>query len=186
MATLINIGNNIKVNPKFISYFEGLEIVLANKHRFTVSADVIELVKAYVENRNTGALHYKGKVSSVSNLPSTGNIDGDMYLVTGEDKYYAWNGTSWDDTPTIVNISALETSLSSEVSRAQAKEAELQEAVSAKTSAEIAADFEAVKDKLNAVADRTETGGYWVFAFTDANGNVTFGQTITGDLINGI
>lgn len=87
MATLINIGNNIKVNPKFISYFEGLEIVLANKHRFTVSADVIELVKAYVENRNTGALHYKGKVSSVSNLPSTGNIDGDMYLVTGEDKY---------------------------------------------------------------------------------------------------
>ena len=105
MATLINIGNNIKVNPKFISYFEGLEIVLANKHRFTVTADVIELVKAYVENRNTGAFHYKGKVSSVSNLPSTGNIDGDMYLVTGEDKYYAWNGTSWDDTPTIVNIS---------------------------------------------------------------------------------
>lgn len=126
MATLINIGNNIKVNPKFISYFEGLEIVLANKHRFTVTADVIELVKAYVENRNTGALHYKGNVSSVSNLPSTGNVDGDMYLVTGEDKYYAWNGTSWAEQVTIVNISSLESSLASEVSRAQDKEAALE------------------------------------------------------------
>lgn len=148
MATLINIGNNIKVNPKFISYFEGLEIVLANKHRFTVSADVIELVKAYVENRNTGALHYKGKVSSVSNLPSTGNIDGDMYLVTGEDKYYAWNGTSWDDTPTIVNISALEASLSSEVSRAQAKEAELQEAIDDQND-EIEDFKDAITDQVN-------------------------------------
>jgi hypothetical protein len=148
MATLINIGNNIKVNPKFISYFEGLEIVLANKHRFTVSAEVIELVKAYVENRNTGALHYKGKVSSVSNLPSTGNIDGDMYLVTGEDKYYAWNGTSWDDTPTIVNISSLQSSLSSEVSRAQAKEAELQDAI-ADQNEEIADFKETITDQVN-------------------------------------
>lgn len=131
MATLINIGNNIKVNPKFISYFEGLEIVLANKHRFTVTADVIELVKAYVENRNTGALHYKGKVSSVSNLPSTGNIDGDMYLVTGEDKYYAWNGTSWDETPTIVNISSFETSLAAEAYARQQADATLQSAIAA-------------------------------------------------------
>ena len=62
----------------------------------------------------------------------------------------------------------------------------LEAQISAKTSAEIAADFEAVKTKLNSIADITDAGAFWVFALTDANGNVTFGQTITGDLINGI
>lgn len=126
MATLINIGNNIKVNPKFISYFEGSEIVLANKHRFTVTAEVIEQVKGYVENRNTGALHYKGTVASSSQLPSEGNIDGDMFLNQADDKYYAWNGQDWDEVVTIVNISGVHNEVVAETNRATAKEAELE------------------------------------------------------------
>lgn len=58
--------------------------------------------------------------------------------------------------------------------------------LSTKTTAQIAADFEQTKAKINAVADWTDTGGFWVFAITDSAGNVTFGQTINGDLINAL
>lgn len=39
---------------------------------------------------------YKGSVSTASNLPSTGNIVGDIYNVEDTDMNYAWNGVKWD------------------------------------------------------------------------------------------
>lgn len=85
---------------------------------------------------------------------------------------------------------ALNTAITTEASNRQAADAtlraELEAEISQKTSAQIAADFEQVKAKLNAVADLTDTSGFWVFAVTDADGNVTFGQTINGEIINAL
>ena len=84
----------------------------------------------------------------------------------------------------------LNTAITTEASNRQAADAtlraELEAEISQKTSAQIAADFEQVKAKLNAVADITDTSGFWVFAVTDADGNVTFGQTINGEIINAL
>lgn len=84
----------------------------------------------------------------------------------------------------------LQTNIDTEASNRQTSEStlktELLAEISKKTSAEIAQDFEQTKAKINAVADLTDTGGFWVFAITDSAGNVTFGQTINGDIINGI
>ncbi len=37
----------------------------------------------------------KGAVNSISNLPTTGNIQGDLYVVQTDGNGYVWNGTSW-------------------------------------------------------------------------------------------
>lgn len=82
----------------------------------------------------------------------------------------------------------LQTNIDTEASNRQTSEStlktELLAEISKKTSAEIAQDFEQTKAKINAVADFVNTDGFWVFAVTDANGNVTFGQTINGDIIS--
>lgn len=64
-----------------------------------------------------------------------------------------------------------------------ALEARVNAQISQKTSAEIAADFDEVRAKLNSIADTVESD-FWIFAVTDANGNVTMGQTITGDIVS--
>lgn len=81
---------------------------------------------------------------------------GFQFFDTTLNQLLVWNGTAWNETPTMTNISSLESSV------------------------------QETAENVNAKLDRVETGGYWVFAITDANGKVTFGQTITGDLINGI
>jgi hypothetical protein len=37
----------------------------------------------------------KGAVNSISNLPTTGNIQGDLYVVQTDGNGYVWNGASW-------------------------------------------------------------------------------------------
>lgn len=45
----------------------------------------------------TALYKYKGSVSTVSALPSTGQTIGDVYNVEANGKNYAWNGSEWDD-----------------------------------------------------------------------------------------
>lgn len=40
---------------------------------------------------------YKGSVDAISNLPTDGNREGDVYDVKSNGKNYAWNGKDWDD-----------------------------------------------------------------------------------------
>ncbi len=49
-----------------------------------------------INNKLTAVFHYKGTVSSVSNLPTSGNIIGDTYNVSDTDANYAWSGSGWD------------------------------------------------------------------------------------------
>ena len=41
-------------------------------------------------------MRYKGSVATYADLPTTGQITGDVWNVEEDDSNYAWNGTTWD------------------------------------------------------------------------------------------
>lgn len=41
-------------------------------------------------------MRYKGSVATYADLPTTGQITGDVWNVEDDDSNYAWNGTTWD------------------------------------------------------------------------------------------
>lgn len=44
-----------------------------------------------------GAYRYKGSVATVGALPTTGNVEGDVYNVEADGSNHAWAGTAWDN-----------------------------------------------------------------------------------------
>lgn len=61
-----------------------------------------EFVKTAVDNAVSGLYKYKGSVATASNLPTTGNVTGDVWDIQQTSTYgapgtnVAWNGTAWD------------------------------------------------------------------------------------------
>lgn len=54
-----------------------------------------DVTKTYVNNICIPkVLHFKGEVSSVSNLPSSGNQENDLYKIENAEIYYAWRYTT--------------------------------------------------------------------------------------------
>lgn len=58
---------------------------------------------------NTGAtgaqglsINFKGAVNTVGDLPSSGNVRNDAYVVLSNGDLYVWDGTEWDDVGPIV------------------------------------------------------------------------------------
>ena len=58
-------------------------------------------------------LTYKGTKASVANLPTTGNVTGDVWHITADGSEYAWDGTIWQELGTAVDLSGY--ALSSEI-----------------------------------------------------------------------
>ena len=54
--------------------------------------DAINTMQTQLANPFT----FKGSVSTVSNLPSSGNTINDTYYVTSEYRLYSWTGSAWD------------------------------------------------------------------------------------------
>lgn len=50
-------------------------------------------------------MHFKGTKASVSNLPTTGNVQGDMWNVTDTGANYAWDGSQWDKLSENIDLS---------------------------------------------------------------------------------
>ena len=50
-------------------------------------------------------LNYKGTKSTVSNLPATGNTTGDVWIVTADSSEHVWNGSSWEQLGTTIDLS---------------------------------------------------------------------------------
>lgn len=63
--------------------------------------------KSEIDTKLTSAMHYKGSVQAVANLPTTGNVVGDFYNVTATGENYAWTGTEWDVTGSIVDLQSI-------------------------------------------------------------------------------
>lgn len=64
-------------------------------------------LRAYVNEHAASGMTYKGSVSKVSTLPSSGNSVGDMYNVVENGHNYVWTGRVWDDCGGIVDTSNL-------------------------------------------------------------------------------
>lgn len=65
--------------------------------------------KTEIDGKLTGAMHYKGQVATYENLPSSGNVQGDVWNVEDDGHNYAWNGTGWDKLAGEVDLSAYAT-----------------------------------------------------------------------------
>ena len=50
----------------------------------------------YVGTKVSGLYRYKGSVATVAQLPSTGQVTGDVWDVQERGINYAWNGSAWD------------------------------------------------------------------------------------------
>ena len=63
--------------------------------------------KTEIDTKLTSAMHYKGSVATYDDLPSSGNVTGDFYNVTATGENYAWTGSDWDATGSIVDLAAI-------------------------------------------------------------------------------
>lgn len=52
--------------------------------------------KTEIDNKVSSVYKYKGSVATYDNLPTTGQVVGDVYNVEENGANYAWEGTSWD------------------------------------------------------------------------------------------
>lgn len=62
-------------------------------------------VNALISSALTTVMDYKGTVATVTDLPATGNKNGDVYHVTATDGEYAWNGTEWEELGSTIDLS---------------------------------------------------------------------------------
>lgn len=61
--------------------------------------------KTEVDGLVSGVLHYKGTKATVSALPSSGNVTGDVWHVTADGSEWAWDGSNWQELGTAVDLS---------------------------------------------------------------------------------
>ena len=50
-------------------------------------------------------MNYKGTKATVAALPSTGNVQGDVWHVNADGGEYAWNGSAWEELGTAIDLS---------------------------------------------------------------------------------
>lgn len=61
--------------------------------------------KTEIDNKLTSAMRYKGSVATYAALPTTNLTVGDMYNVTASGANYVWDGSVWDETGMVVDLS---------------------------------------------------------------------------------
>lgn len=76
--------------PEFGTVIDGDQIVYANEVLAKLQQEY-----AYNEMINRSPFKFKGTVSSLSSLPTEGNVANDTYYVTGLKYAVSWNGSAW-------------------------------------------------------------------------------------------
>lgn len=74
---------------------------LTNDTGFQTASDVSTAISSAL----TTVMDYKGTVATVANLPASGNKNGDIYHVTADGGEYAWNGTTWEELGSEIDLS---------------------------------------------------------------------------------
>lgn len=74
---------------------------LTNDSGFVTSSDVDTAISAAM----TAVMNYKGTKATVADLPSAGNVKGDVWHVTANGGEYAWDGTEWQELGSTVDLS---------------------------------------------------------------------------------
>lgn len=76
---------------------------LNNDSDFQTGAQVTTAIGAAVSN----VYKFKGTVPTIADLPSSGQIVGDVYDVESNGVNYAWDGTKWDSLGQLIDTSTL-------------------------------------------------------------------------------
>lgn len=79
---------------------------------YTTVVAALNGIKAELEGKISGGFHFKGTKDYTSELPSTGQSQGDVWQVryqgtsgtTRLDAEYAWNGTEWVEMGSFINL----------------------------------------------------------------------------------
>lgn len=74
---------------------------LTNGAGYQTASDVTTAINTALSS----AVTYKGIKATVEALPTTGNKVGDMWHVNADGGEYSWNGTSWDELGSIIDLS---------------------------------------------------------------------------------
>ena len=53
--------------------------------------------KEEIDNKLVSVMTYKGTKAAVSELPNSGNQQGDVWHITTDSSEWAWNGSSWEE-----------------------------------------------------------------------------------------
>lgn len=53
--------------------------------------------KEEIDNKLVSVMTYKGTKAAVSELPNSGNQQGDVWHITADGSEWAWNGSSWEE-----------------------------------------------------------------------------------------
>jgi len=62
-------------------------------------------VSSAISSAITTVMDYKGTVATVAALPATGNKNGDVYHVTANNGEYAWDGSTWQELGSTIDLS---------------------------------------------------------------------------------
>ena len=90
------------------TYSQDTAYVGTDGHLYSNSKKVFTSDDAYtkseIDTKLTGGMHYKGSVQTVADLPASGNQTGDFYNVIATGENYAWDGSAWDQTGSMVDL----------------------------------------------------------------------------------
>lgn len=90
------------------TYSQDTAYVGTDGHLYSNSKKVFTSDDAYtkseIDAKLTGGMHYKGSVQTVADLPASGNETGDFYNVIATGENYAWDGSAWDQTGSMVDL----------------------------------------------------------------------------------
>lgn len=86
-----------------------LEVIKVNETPLTPASKAVNIdLTPYAKKTDVeAAMHYKGIKNAVSDLPTTGNVIGDMWNVKSTGANYAWDGTAWDKLSENIDLSGL-------------------------------------------------------------------------------
>ena len=88
-----------------------IEAVKVNGSALTVSDKAVNVdLSAYaLKSDITTAVNWKGTKASVGELPTSGNKTGDLWHVADKSAEYVWNGSTWEEVGSIVDLSGYST-----------------------------------------------------------------------------
>lgn len=90
-----------------------IEAVKVNGSALTVSDKAVNVdLSAYaLKSDITTAVNWKGTKASVGELPASGNKTGDLWHVADKSAEYVWNGSTWEEVGSIVDLSGYSTTV---------------------------------------------------------------------------
>ncbi len=98
LGTGILIPNATSSDPGFMSSADKSKLdAFGAASTYALKSDITSMYK------------HKGSVSSTSNLPSSGQTEGDVYNVTATGMNYVWTGSEWDALGEIFTINSMTT-----------------------------------------------------------------------------